>query len=128
MSFTFDVTTDLGKCRLLITDTDDARPLMDDDDVQAFITMSGHYMPGAAMALDALAANMLLSQGVVNIMGMTVDSAAAAKMLMVRAEKLRSDYALYSASNGPGFATAEMPDGAFSWEEKILKEYMRGHL
>jgi hypothetical protein len=128
VSFTFDVSTDLGKCRLLITDTDSTRPLMDDDDVQAFITMSGHYMPGAAMALDALAANMLLSQGVVNIMGMTVDSAAAAKMLMVRAEKLRSDYALYSASNGPGFATAEMPDGAFSWEEKILKEYLRGHL
>jgi hypothetical protein len=128
VSFTYDISTGLGKCRLLITDTDSDRPLLDDDDVQAFITMTGHYMPAAAMALDTIAANMLLSQGVVNIMGMTVDSAAAAKMLMARAEKLRSDYALYSASNGPGFATAEMPDGAFSWEEKILKEYMRGHV
>jgi hypothetical protein len=128
VSFNYDISTDLGKCRLLITDTDATRPLLDDEDVQAFITMTGHYMPAAAMALDTIAANMLLSQGVVNIMGMTVDSASAAKMLMARAEKLRSDYTLYSASNGPGFATAEMPDGTFSWDEKIMKEYMRGHI
>jgi hypothetical protein len=128
MSFDYDISTDLGKCRLLITDTDPTRPLLDDADVQAFITMTGHYMPAAAMALDTLAANMVFSQGVVNIMGMTVDSASAAKMLMARAEKLRADYALYSSSNGPGFATAEMPDGAFSWEEKVIKEYLRGHL
>jgi len=126
MSFSYDPATDLGKCRLLIADTDSTRPIFDDADLQAFITMAGHYMPAAAMALDAIAANEVLSQKVVNIMGMTVDGASVARMLMRRADSLRSDYERYGSSGGLGFATAEMPDGAFAWDEKIWKDMMRG--
>lgn len=128
MSWTFDPATDLGKCRLLITDTDITRQIMQDEDLEAFISMAGHYMPAAAMALDTIATSEVLSLKVINIMGMQTDGASVAKMLMLRAKSLREDYARYSSSNGPGFATAEMPDGAFSWEEKVLKEYQRGHL
>jgi hypothetical protein len=112
---------------MLISDTDSERPIMSDEELEAFIEMAGHYMPAAAMALDSIAANEVLSQKVVNIMGMSTDGASVAKALMIRAEKIRSDYARY-ADTGTGFATAEMPDGAFSWEEKILKEYLRGNL
>lgn len=128
MSWSFDPATDLGKCRLLITDTDPDRTIMSDEDLAAFIAMAGHYMPGAAMALDSIAANEVLSQKVLNIMGMATDGASVAKMLMLRAQKIRDDYERYAAANGPGFATAEMPDGAFAWEEKVIKEYQRGNL
>lgn len=128
MTWTYDPTTDLGKCRLLCSDTDSTRQIMSDEDLAAFIVMAGHYMPAAAMALDSIAANEVLSLKVLNIMGMSTDGASVAKMLMARAQKIRDDYMRYSAANGPGFATAEMPDGTFSWDEKILKEYMRGHL
>jgi hypothetical protein len=128
VTWTYDPTTDLGKCRLLCSDTDSTRQIMSDEDLAAFIVMAGHYMPAAAMALDSIAANEVLSLKVLNIMGMSTDGASVAKMLMARAQKIRDDYMRYSAANGPGFATAEMPDGTFSWDEKILKEYMRGHL
>lgn len=128
MTWTFNPTTDLGKCRLLCSDTDATRQIMSDEDLAAFIVMAGHYMPAAAMALDSIAANEVLSLKVLNIMGMATDGASVAKMLMLRAQKIRDDYERYAAANGPGFATAEMPDGSFAWEEKILKEYMRGHL
>ena len=128
MTWTYDPTTDLGKCRLLCSDTDSTRQIMSDEDLAAFIVMAGHYMPAAAMALDSIAANEVLSLKILNIMGMSTDGASVAKMLMARAQKIRDDYMRYSAANGPGFATAEMPDGTFSWDEKILKEYMRGHL
>jgi len=128
VTWTFNPTTDLGKCRLLCSDTDATRQIMSDEDLAAFIVMAGHYMPAAAMALDSIAANEVLSLKVLNIMGMATDGASVAKMLMLRAQKIRDDYERYAAANGPGFATAEMPDGAFAWEEKILKEYMRGHL
>jgi len=128
VTWTFNPTTDLGKCRLLCSDTDATRQIMSDEDLAAFIVMAGHYMPAAAMALDSIAANEVLSLKVLNIMGMATDGASVAKMLMLRAQKIRDDYERYAAANGPGFATAEMPDGSFAWEEKILKEYMRGHL
>lgn len=128
MTWTFDPATDLGKCRLLTTDTDTTRQIMSDEDLAAFVVMAGHYMPAAAMALDSIAANEVLSLKVLNIMGMSTDGASVAKMLMLRAQKIRDDYDRYCAANGPGFATAEMPDGAFAWEEKYLKEWQRGHI
>ena len=122
MSFTTDPTTTLGKMRLLTTDTDPSRPIMDDADLTAFLGMAGHYMPAAAMALDSIAANETLSLKSMNIMGMSTDGPAVAKALMKRAQQLRDDYKNY-CSTELGFATAEMPSGVFSLEELIRRNY-----
>ncbi len=122
MAWTFDPSTDLGKARLLITDTDTTRQIMADEDLNAFIAMAGHYMPGAAMALDSIAANEALCEKALNIMGLSTDGPAVAKVLMLRAERIRKDYQTYSTSN-LGFATAEMPAGVFTLEEMIQRQY-----
>lgn len=126
MTWTYDPSTDLGKMRLLIADTDSARQIMQDEDLQAFISIAGHYWPGAAMALDAIATNEVLTQKVLTIMGTSTDGAKVAKELRARALQLREDYKSFTPANELGFATAEMPDGAFSREEMLLKQYMRG--
>lgn len=126
MTFTFDPTTDLGKMRLLVSDTDAARQIMQDEDLQAFIDIAGHYWPGAAMALDSIATNEVLTQKVLTIMGTSTDGAKVAKELRARALQLREDYKNFTPVTELGFATAEMPDGAFSREEMLLKQYMRG--
>ena len=112
--------------RLLIADTDTSRQIMEDEDLQAFIAISGHYWPGAAMALDSIATNEVLTQKVLTIMGTSTDGAKVAKELRARAMQLRADFKNFGPTTELGFATAEMPDGAFSREEMLLKQYMRG--
>ena len=126
MTWTYDPTTDLGKMRLLIADTDSSRQIMEDEDLQAFIAISGHYWLGAAMALDSIATNEVLTQKVLTIMGTSTDGAKVAKELRARAMQLRADFKNFGPTTELGFATAEMPDGAFSREEMLLKQYMRG--
>ena len=126
MTWTYDPSTDLGKMRLLIADTDSSRQIMEDEDLQAFIAISGHYWPGAAMALDSIATNEVLTQKVLTIMGTSTDGAKVAKELRARAMQLRADFKNFGPTTELGFATAEMPDGAFSREEMLLKQYMRG--
>ncbi len=56
MAFTYDITTDIGKVRLLIGDTD-ITPTTDaqfsDEEIQVFIDMGGSVLMGAAKALEA---------------------------------------------------------------------------
>jgi hypothetical protein len=126
VTFTFDPTTDLGKMRLLVSDTDTTRQILQDEDLQAFIAIAGHYWPGAAMALDSIATNEVLTQKVLTIMGTSTDGAKVAKELRARAQQLRADYKTFGPVAELGFATAEMPDGVFSREEMLLKQYQRG--
>lgn len=126
MSWDYDPTTDIGKMRLLIADTDELRPIMQNEDLQGFIAIAGNYWLGAAMALDSIAANEVMTQKVLTIMGTSTDGAKVAKELRARANQLREDFKNFGPTTELGFATAEMPDGAFSAEEMLLKQYQRG--
>ena len=59
MTATYDITTDVGKVRMLISDKD-VTPATDahftDEELQAFLTMAGSVNLAAAMALEAWAA------------------------------------------------------------------------
>jgi hypothetical protein len=126
LTWTYAPTTDLGKMRLLVADTDSSRQIMQDEDLQGFIAIAGHYWLGAAMALDSIAANEVLTQKVLTIMGTSTDGAKVAKELRARAKQLREDFRSFGPTAELGFASAEMPDGAFSYEEMLLKQYQRG--
>ncbi len=112
--------------RLLVSDTDSTRQILQDEDLQAFVAIAGHYWPGAAMALDSIATNEVLTQKVLTIMGTSTDGAKVAKELRSRAKQLREDFKMFGPVTELGFATAEMPDGVFSREEMLLKQYKRG--
>ncbi len=59
MAFTYVLTTDIGKVRLLIGDTDAADYHFEDAELQAFIDLaSGALYLAAAMALEAWAASI----------------------------------------------------------------------
>ena len=83
MTWSYDPTTDVGKVRLRIADTNAASPVMQDEDIEAFLDMAGDAIPlAAAMALESIAMNELLCLKVVNLMGALVtDAASAAKQM-----------------------------------------------
>lgn len=123
MTWTYDPTTDVGKVRLRISDTDITRPVLDDEDIEAYLSMAGNSIPlAAAMALETIAINEILCLKVVNLMGAVVtDAASAAKQLNALAKSLRQEASATATAESPGFVSIEMADDFLQRREKYAK-------
>lgn len=122
MTWTYDPSTDIGRVRLRVSDTDTTRRIMDDEEYTAFLAMaSGSVTLAAAMALETIAVNEVLCLKVVNLMGAIVtDAASAAKQLLAQAKTLRAEYAQLG-DGGSGFISIELVNGPEMREEKFWK-------
>jgi hypothetical protein len=88
---TYDVTTPIGRVRLLISDTDVERPIFGDAELAAFLGMNGGLpLMAAAEGLDALATNEALVLKVIRTQDLTTDGATLSKELRARAADLRA--------------------------------------
>lgn len=123
MTWTYDVSTDVGKVRLRVSDTQATRPVMDDEDYEAFLSMASNSIPlAAAMALETIAVNEILCLKIVNLMGAVVtDAASAAKQLNALAKTLREEHASNATADSPGFVSIEMVDDFLQRREKYAK-------
>lgn len=111
MSFTYDVSTDAGKVRLIITDTDSAYPLFQDEEVDAYLALKGgSILLAAASALDTIASSEALILKKIRLLDVTTDGPAVAKALRDHADKLREES-----------ITAD-GDGAFDIAEWIVND------
>ena len=127
MTWTYDTTTDVGKVRLRISDTQMTRPIFDDEDIAAFLEMAGGSLPlAAAMACETIALNELLCLKVVNLMGAVVtDAASAAKQYRSLAESLRAEHQSTATADSPGFVSIEMADDFLQRRERYAKSLER---
>lgn len=58
MTFTYDISNNIGKVRLIIGDKIEAEPVFSDEEIQVFLTDNGNSInPAAATALEAWAAS-----------------------------------------------------------------------
>lgn len=123
MTWTYDPTTDVGKVRLTISDTEVSRPVLDDEDIEAFLSMAGNSIPlASAKALETIATNEILCLKVVNLMGAVVtDAASAAKQLLALAKTLREEHMTNATADSPGFVSIEMADDFLQRREKYVK-------
>ena len=107
MTFTYDVTTDIGKVRLLIKDTD-ITPTTDaqfsDEEIQVFLDMGGSVLMGAAKALEAWAATDMDKLDSEKIGDYAYTRGAVSKKLTLAKEYAKQD--------------AEIP--VFDWSEMDL--------
>jgi len=129
VSFTYDLATDLGVVRLILTDVSAATPLFQDAEITAFLTMeSGDLKLAAAQALDTIATNEALVYKAIRILDLSTDGSKTAASLMARAQKLRDqvkeDEA--AAEAGTDFDWAEMVEDAASERERIISQALRG--
>lgn len=93
MPITVDTTTDIGKVRLLITDTNTAAPLFEDDQIEAFLAMQGgNVKRAAASGLETIArSEALISKKIRTSDGLSTDGPAVAKELRESAAALRAE-------------------------------------
>ena len=124
MAFTYDLTTNRGKVRLKIRDTDTAdatRQLFNDDEIDFFLTEAITDLNlAAAGALDAISANAALLAKMEKIGDYSIDSKAMAAAVMKIAAHYRS-----LSEQAPAFGFAEQTLSKFSWDEIVVNELLR---
>ena len=130
IAFTYDPTTDRGKVRLTIGDTDTVnadRQIFTDAEIDAFLGMNSSIIKlSSASALEAMAASQVFLLKVMKNMDFQVDGGAVGRELRLQAKQLRKDF----EDNGDGtfegmFGVAEYADTDFSRRERIIKQALR---
>lgn len=94
MAFTYDLTTDRGQLRLLITDVDYLNPIFQDNEVDFFLSHTaidgGNDLNlAAAKALETIAASEALVQKKIELLDLKTDGPAVADSLRKAAALLR---------------------------------------
>lgn len=128
MAFTYDITTDRGKVRLLCTDTDAAYQLFQDAEIDYFLALFGsNCLRAAAIALLTIAAQETLLMKRIKLLDLQTDGPAEAAALRELANVYQEKADLAESLEGAGtFDYAEMVVDPFTAREKRDKEALRG--
>lgn len=123
MAFTYDVSTDRGKVRLLITDVQEANPLFQDAEIDAFLTLNTSVRMAAAAALEVIAASEVLVLKKITNLDLETDGPAVARELRELAKQLRAQDSTLGA-----FDIAEQIVDPFTEREYWFNQTQRGSL
>jgi len=127
MAFTFDLSTNTGKVRLLIPDRAAEAPLFQDDEIAAFLDLeSANVRRAAALGLETIAADQAMTLKVIRLLDLSTDGAKTSDALLKRAEHLRAQAdAVEAAEDGGAFDWAEWTPTVFAYRERIFNEELR---
>jgi len=127
MAFTYDTTTNTGKIRLLVFDTDSTNYVFEDAELAVFYDIEGDSLKrAAALALETMASNEAFVLKVITLMDLRTDGAATAKALLQRAGLLRSQADDEEFADDAPFDIAEWVVDGFSARERVAKQVLRG--
>ena len=125
MAFSFDLSSDLGKVRLLIPDRQPDEYVFDDVDILALLEMEDGIKRTTALALETIASDQAMTLKVIRLLDLSTDGAKVSDALLKRAKSLRDQADVEDESGEMGFDIAEMVYDDFSYREKIVKEFER---
>ncbi|MEE9451094.1 MAG: hypothetical protein V3V72_13675 [Ignavibacteriaceae bacterium] len=125
MAFTYDPSTEAGKVRLLITDTDHDNEIFSDSEVSTFLSLtavdgSNDINLAAAMALETIAASEALVQKKIKLLDLTTDGPAVATSLRAAAKILREQ-----SDNESYIDWSEISLNDFAARDIILNDALR---
>lgn len=100
MAFTYSLTTDAGKLRLKIADTNPAAYAFEDDEIAEFLSEGGSIIEGVILALRSLLASRALRVKRASLPGLSYDDTA-------QVEAIQGLLALYGGTMPT--ATVRMP-------------------
>lgn len=126
MAFSYDLTTDVGKVRLLVPDNKASAYVFEDAEYTALLALeSNDVRCAAALALETIASDTAMTLKVITINGLSTNGQATAAALMARAAKLRELAAAATEAGLAGFDIAEMVLDQFSWQDRVYNEALR---
>ena len=124
---TIDLTTDVGKVRLLIPDRVETDFIYSDEELEAFLGLEGSSVKrAAALALETIASDQAYTLKAIKLLQLTTDGPKVATALMQRATKLREQAEVDEATEaGGGFDIAEWVLNPFTELERYTKQRER---
>lgn len=126
MAFTNDITTDVGKLRLLLVDVDSSNPIFQDSELEVFLSLkNGNLQRAAALAYRAIAGNQTLVLKVIKLLQLQTDGASVGRELRQLATAFDDSATFDDAAAGNLFDWAEMVLNPFSERERLLNEIAR---
>jgi hypothetical protein len=126
LTWTYDLTTDVGRVRRTIPDRLQAEAIFTDEEIVSFVADEGDWRRATALALETIAVDEALVQKVQKTADFQTDGAATARALLSRATALRAQAGdLELASDGGAFDIAEMVTGPFGYRERLYNEALR---
>lgn len=127
MTFTYSLSTDRGKVRLLAADNNASNPIFTDDEIDAFLALEENSVRrAAALTLETMASEEARLQRALAVQADPPTPSQAAAEFRARAALLREQADLDEARDDDGlFDTAEMVHDDFSARERLRKQWLR---
>lgn len=127
MAFTFVMTNNIGKVRLLIPDRVEANAVFTDEEIQAYLDMNdSNVRRAAAEALETIASDEAMTLKVLTTLDLSTNGASVSDALLRRAEILRDKADEADAGEeGGSFDYAEMVSNDFTARERVSKQAQR---
>lgn len=121
MSFTFDTTTNIGKVRTLINDTDSSSYILSDEEINVFLSLeSNDIYRSAASALEAIIINKQLLAKLIQAGDYKEDTRNVIEKLGATAERYRQ-----ASISIPADAYAEVAVTDFNYREIEINKDLR---
>lgn len=124
---TYELDTDAGKVRLLISDTNVANPIFSDAEITTFLELETNVRRAAALALDTIASNEAQVLKVIRLLDVQTDGASLSKELRARAADLRAQADDVGADDS-GFEIAELVVDSQTGHDRIWNQALRGQI
>lgn len=126
MAFTYDLSTSIGKVRMLIPDRDEQHPIFQDDEIAVFLSENSDSLRRAtAEALETIATDQALTLKVIQTLDLSTNGASLMNSLMARAKSLREQADQTEAEESALFDVAEMSINEFQARERVYKQAQR---
>lgn len=129
MAYSYVLTTDVGKVRLLVMDNNASSYTFEDEEIDVFLAMETGVKRASALALETIASNEAFVLKRIEVLDLKTDGPAVAKELRERAKSLRTqadkDDADKEAAEGGGFDIAEMVVDDFTFRQRLMNERLR---
>lgn len=115
MANTYSPTTDAGRVRLLIPDTNTTTAVFSDDEIAAFLALNdGDVYAAAADAVETIASSEAMVGKMISINGLSTNGAYVCNALLSRSRMLRAR-ATERATEYVGVASAAVDE--WTWKE-----------
>lgn len=89
MAFTYNLSDEIGRVRLLIPDNKETGYIFEDEEIDTFLVLESGVKRSAALALETIASNEAMVLKVIKLLDVQTDGAKLAEALLKRAATLR---------------------------------------
>ena len=129
-SMSYDPTTEIGKVRLLATDTNATAYVFEDVEIETFLSLeSGNLRRAAALALETMASSDAYILKRIKSLDLQTDGPAVSQELRARAADLRKQaFEAEGREDGGAWDYAEWGVSDFARRERLYNQRLRGAL